>query len=261
LEFIKNKPYINLEIKDQNELIKPVKLLIDSGGSDALWLFVNDEKDITVPTNYFKDFLGKGLSGNIYGKRSRIKELIIGDFIIENPSTSYPDSSSVFTAMLNEDRNGTVGAEVLRRFRVIFDYPNQQLSIKPNKGFSDPFMYNKSGIELIHGGDVLVKESKAQFIGPENIKNQSSFTELSYAFGLTYKPSYQISYLRPESPALEAGLQVGDIILEINGKPAYNQKMQEIILTLSKQEGQKIDVLVDRGGKQIKYKFKLKGML
>ncbi|MFD1316918.1 aspartyl protease family protein [Namhaeicola litoreus] len=261
LEFIKNKPYVNLKIKDHKETVKQVKLLIDSGGSDALWLFANDEKDISVPDNYFKDFLGKGLSGNIYGKRSRIKELIIGDYIIENPSTSFPDSSSVFTAMQNEQRNGTLGAEVLRRFRVIFDYSNQQLSIRPNKGFSDPFLYNKSGMELVHGGDVLVKESKAQFIGPENIKNQSSFSEISYAFGLSFKPSYQISYLRPESPALEAGLQVGDIILEINGKPAYDQKLHEIILTLSKQEGQKINVLVDRGGRQIKYKFKLKGML
>ena len=261
LEFNKNKPYINLEIKDHNEKSQQVKLLIDSGSSDAIWLFANEEKGITIPDNFFKDFLGKGLSGSIYGKRSRIKELIIGDFIIENPATSYPDSSSVLTAMLNADRSGTLGAEVLRRFRVIFDYPNQKMSLKPNKGFSDPFLYNKSGMELIHGGDVLVKESKAQFIGPENVKNQSTFSQISYAFGLSYKPSYQISYLRPKSPALEAGLQVGDIILEINGKPAYDQKLHEIILTLSKQEGQKINVLVDRGGRQIKYKFKLKGML
>ncbi len=261
LEFNKNKPYINLEVKDHKEKKQAVKLLIDSGSSDALWLFANQEKGINIPDNFFKDFLGKGLSGSIYGKRSRIKELIMGDLVIENPTTSYPDSSSVLTAMLNEERNGTLGAEVLRRFRVIFDYPNQSMSLKPNKGFSDPFLYNKSGMELIHGGDVLVKESKAQFIGPENVKNQSSFSQISYAFNLSYKPSYQISYLRPKSPALEAGLQVGDIILEINGKPAYNQKLHEIILTLSKQEGQKINVLVDRGGRQIKYKFKLKGML
>jgi hypothetical protein len=38
LEFYNNKPYINANVKIYDKTI-PVKLLVDTGGSDALWLF------------------------------------------------------------------------------------------------------------------------------------------------------------------------------------------------------------------------------
>ena len=66
LEFYNSKPYLNAEI-DVNGVKMPVKLLIDSGGSDALWLFEDKERKIEpTENNYFEDFLGSGLSGSIY---------------------------------------------------------------------------------------------------------------------------------------------------------------------------------------------------
>ena len=58
LSFFKQKPYIDVGIKldpVSNKII-PVKLLIDSGGSDALWLFENSHPDILPPKKYFNDF-------------------------------------------------------------------------------------------------------------------------------------------------------------------------------------------------------------
>ena len=45
------------------------------------------------------------------------------------------------------DRNGSVGGEVLKRFNMVFDYPNNKLHLK-NANFKNPFQYNLAGIEL-----------------------------------------------------------------------------------------------------------------
>ncbi|MDZ7615010.1 MAG: PDZ domain-containing protein [Flavobacteriaceae bacterium] len=87
------------------------------------------------------------------------------------------------------------------------------------------------------------------------------FQKVIYSFNLVSKPTYKIDFLRPDSPALKAGLEVGDIIIEINGKPAYEKKIPEIIMLLSKKEGQKINLLVDRNGRHFRCNFVLKDLL
>lgn len=261
LDFYKNKPLINVAVENHlNEKID-VKLLIDSGGGDAIWLFEDTHSKITIPEKYFEDFLGKGLSGNIYGKRSLLKKLMIGDFILENVSVSYPDSSSIPTVHTNIERNGTLGANILSRFHVIFDYPNKKITLKKNGSkFNDPFYYNKSGIEVVYGGEMLVteKQSKRKYDPAGETK---SITQVIFSYGLAYRPSYQIALLRDNSPAKNAGLLVGDIFLKINGKTAYELKLQEIIHILSGNANKKIILLIDRGGKQLKYDFTLKDLL
>jgi len=159
-------------------------------------------------------------------------------------------------------RNGTLGAEILRRFKVVFDYEGKKITLKKSgNSIDDPFLYNKSGIELAYGGDILVKESKGNFVNSENTGAYNTFSEVVYSFNLAYKPTYRIDFLRPDSPALKAGLEVGDIIIEINGKPAYEKKIPEIILMLSKKEGQKINLLVDRNGRHFRCNFVLKDLL
>ncbi|HZJ20730.1 MAG TPA: retropepsin-like aspartic protease, partial [Pricia sp.] len=68
LSIIQKKAYIdgNLILKGE----QPVRLLVDTGSSDAIWLFENGT--INVPDKYYEDFLGKGLNGNIFGKRTKV---------------------------------------------------------------------------------------------------------------------------------------------------------------------------------------------
>ncbi len=261
LDFYNKKPFINVNVENYLGDVVKVKLLIDSGGGDALWLFEHSHPKIIVSENYFKDYLGKGLNGNIYGKRSKIDKLIIGGFIFENASVSYPDSTSIVAVHKNKDRNGTLGAGILKRFHVILDYPNRKITLKKNsRFFKEPFLYNKSGIELVYGGERLVKEKRARF--PDSGQNNNnSITQIIYSYALAYKPSYQISFIRDGSPAKIAGLLVGDIILEINRKLAYNIEMQEITQMLSQKEDKKIKLLIDRDGKHLNYQFNLKSML
>lgn len=260
LEFYSNKPFINIDVENHLGNEFKVKLLIDSGGGDVLWLFPYSHPDIIVSDNYFNDFLGRGLNGNIFGKKSRIKKIKIGSFEFENASVSYPDSTSMIKMHTNKDRNGTLGAGILKRFIVIMDYPNQMITLKKNaKLYNDPFLYNKSGIELSFGRDMLVQEKRARMI--QSADQTNSITEVFYNYGLTYKPSYQITLIRKGSPAHYAGLREGDILLEINGKPAYSLDMSEVIHLLSQKENKKIRLLIDRKGEHLRYEFNLKSLL
>jgi len=261
LDFYNSKPFINVKVENHLGKEIPVKLLIDSGGGDALWLFPHSNPDIIVSDNYFDDFLGKGLNGDIFGKKSRIKKLKIGSFEFENASVSYPDSTSMVKMHSNKDRNGTLGAGILKRFLVILDYPNRKITLKKSGQFyREPFLYNMSGMELIFGGEMLVKVKRSNIIDPDKSKN-TSITEIFYNYGLMYKPSYEVSLVRKGSPAHLAGIVEGDIVLEINGKPAYSLKMQEVIHILSTKENKKIKLLIDRNGEHLRYEFILKSLL
>ena len=46
----------------------------------------------------------------------------------------------------------------MRRYTLIFDYPNNQLLIKTTAKTADPFYYNLSGIELAYEGVRMVRE-------------------------------------------------------------------------------------------------------
>lgn len=259
LEFYKNKPYIFLEVQSESGEIIDAKLLIDLGGSDALWLFDKSSEKIKVPEKYFEDYLGKGLSGNIYGKRSKIDKISLGNYIFTSANVAYPDSSSIESAYKHKERNGTLGSEILKRFRLIFDYRNKKLVFKnPSSYFNDPFLYNMSGLELSYNGSMIVPERRNKLL---NNNEGSSTIEIVFSYVYALKPSYKVESIRKDSPAYIAGLKEGDIVLRINNSPAYDYKLEEIIHMFSTKEGKKITLLVDRDGSQLLFGFKLEKVL
>ena len=261
LDFYGGKPFIDFYVTNSGGTEHKVKLLIDSGGGDSLWLFPYSDPNIYVPEKNFDDYLGRGLSGPIFGKRAELDRMRIGSLNIYDANVSYPDSTSMVTMHSNKERNGTLGAGILKRFHVIMDYPGRKITLKKNgKYFNEPFLHNKSGIEIMYGGKMLVKEKGARIKGLEG-QTDRSITNIIYSYGLTYKPSYKISVIRKGSPAHLAGLRENDIILEINGKAAYTMSMEEVNHIFSQKANKRIRILVDRNGQHLNYEFFLKSLL
>lgn len=267
LQFDQKKPYIDVGVKLNNssEKITPVKLLIDSGGSDAMWLFQNSHPDIVEPVKFFRDFLGEGLSGTIYGKRTYIKSLVIGEFELPNPTVSYPDSSAVSYARRFVERNGSLGGSILKRFSVTFDYRNALLGLKKASSFKKPFRYNMSGIELVYNGKILVKEhdknrTSFSLTGDSDV-NEGTKIYLDYKFKYSFKPSYKIFKIREGSPAYRAGLLENDLIIKINGNYTYDMELEEIVSKFYEKEGNRITLLIERGGQNYTYRFHLENVL
>lgn len=227
IELYNLKPYIKLPITFENDSVSIVKLLIDNGSSDALWLFPNTDKNIKYPEKGKEYYLGQGLNGNIYGKQNRIKSLQIGKHFLEDVTTSFPDSTSVRFALLNDvqGRNGSIGSEIFRRFTMIIDYSNNQVLFKPNENFSDEFNFNLSGIEIT-----------TPYIG---------------------LPVYQVTQVRIDSPAYKAGVKIGDQIVAINNINSVSYTFNDIILLFRSKVGRKIKLKLNRNGETIIVTFRL----
>ncbi|MCV6628700.1 MAG: aspartyl protease family protein, partial [Flavobacteriaceae bacterium] len=151
IEIYRNKAYV-MATTSNLDRSNNVKLLIDTGSSDAIWLFADEALQLQVPQKSFEDFLGRGLSGNIFGFRGKYDYLHFGEFSLKEPVVSFPDRQ-YFLPMKNKiGRNGSVGGAVLRRFKIVFDYQSKHIILKKNTMFKKPFAYNVSGIELRHQG-------------------------------------------------------------------------------------------------------------
>ncbi len=266
LSFYNNKPYIEAIISQKNNSI-PVKLLIDTGGSDALWLFEDADSNISVPDKYFDDFLGRGLSGNVYGKRANIDKFSLKNFNLENINVAFPDSISIAYAKKIKGRNGSLSGEILKRFNIIFNYRKAKIILKKNNNFNNPFYYNKSGITLEHAGVRVIKERETPrfiFGSIDSANNNESVAHSSIILSGIYKYSltaaFTVVQLREGSPAKLAGVEIGDIILSVNGKDSHLYSLQEIIQMFYGDTGKRISLLVDRDGIRLKMQFRLENL-
>lgn len=228
LSFEQNKPFVRTSIvTDKNEDV-PVKLLVDTGASDALWLSTNSDNRISLPENHIETFLGRGLSGDLFGKKGRIGAIWVGPLVLYEPIVAFPDNELVDQLIGKNDRNGTLGAEILRRFYVTMDYPNKRLILRPNSDIKDQFNYNMSGLEVTNP--------------------------------MPGAPIFLISNIRTNSPAYYAGLQENDQIIAINNSNHKTLNLNDINLLFQSQEERRIKMTVLRNGEQVKTEFFLKKM-
>lgn len=260
IQIVNKKAYLegNVTIEDQEV---PVRLLIDSGSSDALWLFENLSKGLDIPENSYEDFLGQGLSGEVYGKRTKIDGLSLGGFRLEGIKTAFPDIRYFNSMNTMGERNGSLGGEVLKRFTMVFDYGKGTVALQKNSMFNDPFDFNLSGIDLQHNGVRYISESITDSRGMVSERG-NSYGDVQILFEnrtrLSVVPEIIVSGIRAGSPGYEAGLQEGDIILAVNGKKVHNYELQQILRLLNEKEGKKIRVLVERYNKDVLVSYVLR---
>jgi hypothetical protein len=253
------KPYIEIPVVIDKVPVN-LKLLLDTGLADGLWLFENDSVKCT--SNYFIDLLGYGLSGVVSGKRAKVKEVFLSDYIINDALVSYPESDFFKGLNIVKGRNGSLGGQFLKRFNWFFDYNNNKVYFKKNQLFDLPFEYNMSGIEIQHKGSQWVKYEVTDLDRKNNeVDKVINFYEKIVDFKYELKPIYEIYAIRENSPSYRSGLKEGDLIVKINGRKAINLKIDFFNDLFTSEEGKQITVVVDRKGKILKFKFKLEKIL
>ena len=264
LQFYRNKPYIDAKVQldTVGKKMTDVKLLIDSGGSEAIWLFENSKEEIQTPIRHFKDVLGEGISGTIYGKKSRIKQILIGNFKIKEPTVSFLDSTSTFYARQFKQRNGSIGGNILKRFKIWVDYKNKKIILKKSGSFVGGFEYNMSGLDVVYNGKILVREkestefSDAYSSGNSETTNTKTVSIVS-RYTYRFKPSYKIKHVLENSPAGLAGLHKDDVIKSINSVKVHQLTLKELLGKFQAGHNRTIRIVVEREGVEMKFKFKL----
>lgn len=260
IDIINRKPYLEANVNlNSNEI--PVKLLIDTGGSDALWLFEKSKDNIEIPSEKrFRDFLGKGLSGAVYGVRSKVESFKLASHALYDVNVAFPDSSSLTIARQLKERNGSVSGNILKRFNLFFDYKGGNLWLKKNGRFKAPFYYNNSGITLEQRGLRVVKQrsNAARKDGyGRNVEGGNISIDLVDRYSFILKPSFQIVELRASSNASKVGVKTGDIILSINGKQTSSMTLQQVNELFYDKKGKTLRIRVDRDEVEMVFRFQL----
>ncbi len=150
----------------------------------------------------------------------------LGRFTFKKPIAIFFQDKQGIVA--SPEFDGVIGNEILRRFKVMFDYSRQQMILEPNRDISDPEEYDMSGLLLIDEG--------------------------------TDSKTFKVRRTIENSPATAAGLREGDIISAIDGKTTSNLMLEQV-RQVFKQKGRSYRLTIERDGQKIQTKIKLRRLI
>jgi predicted aspartyl protease len=229
IKMIRNKPYVEVDLTLQNDSIVPVKLLLDTGASLSMLLYSGTAKGLTIPANALKGSIGRGLGGNLEGHIGRVKKMQLGSFPLTNVISRFQTLPIDVDTTQTVGRNGIIGAEIMARFNLIFDYTHQIMYLQPNNQYKNEFIYDRSGLTLVAGG-----------------RNLSEFT---------------VQGVLPNTPAARADIRVGDKLVKIG---IWNTKLLHLTQLTRKFQGKvgkEMNLTILRDGQKLKKKFKLQELI
>ena len=188
LTFRHDLPYVKASIELPGRPPIRGQFVLDTGASTALTLaddFVGKQRVLDAVPHTIRSRMG-GVGGPVENRVGRIDHLRLGAFVLERPVTVFrlPGPGRISA----EGSAGNIGGEILRRFRVTFDYPRQRLALVPNAASSEPFEADMSGLVT-------------------QVLPDSAHT-------------LQVLWTQEDSPAAEAGIAAGDVIEAVDGRAA-----------------------------------------
>lgn len=200
--------------------------LIDTGAGNSLLQKGFSEESGLMEGRRMVEISIMGAGGEESAYLSRFESFEIGGFTIENPLFAISTTGrgiGTFTGI-----SGIIGNDILRRFTVTLDYRNQRIGLEKNSLFDDRTAGDRSGITL-----------------ERDVSNR-----------------ILIHQIVPGSPADEAGLLPGDILLSIDRRDAEDfGSMEDIIDLFSAREETVVEILVERGGELLRISLTLRNYL
>ena len=169
--------------------------------------------------------LQQALSGNAPATTLiRLKDLQLGPFTLHSPIAELgPAEASAGNPRLA----GVLGLEAISRFNFVLNQRYASLYFEPNRRMREPFETDMSGLLLrASGGHKLV-----------------------------------VAAVTPGSPAAEAHVQAGDVLVRMEEMPLAAANLGTVIAALRSESGAMVHLELERNGKALRTTLRLKRML
>ena len=220
-------PYVEATISLPGHPPLSGRFLIDTGADSAVLLYspfvdkhgLLDSSPKAVPET-------AGTKGDSMEAVCRAESLRLAHLALRQPLVTLSRSRK---GRLADPRHaGLIGAEILRRFQIAFDYSRRRMTLRPNSHFPEAFDYDASGLTL-------------QAQGPD----------LS---------TFEIQRVLPDSPGAQAGLRTGDALLALDGRPVQELTLQGV-RRLLRETGKEYVLSVFRQGQILQVHLKCRRLL
>jgi hypothetical protein len=216
---------LTMKISEKEEFACSLMLDSGAGGVGLNTPFVAKHsllQKIQPTVQGFEGGLGKMASCRL----GRISSIIFGGVTLKKPIISLSQTQEGRNA--TPDYDGSFGLDILKRFRVFFDYRGKCLYLQPQASVSLPFHTDMSGVFFVSN------EEKLKALVVEKV--------------------------RTDSPASKAGILPGDILLEINGISAHTLQLKDLP-KFFEDEGKSVQIKVLRDSKTLSFVIILEEMI
>lgn len=174
----------------------PGRFTIDTGSRASLDLlrpFAEKHGFATKIGKTVEALSGWGVGGPVRSRVGRGHELKLGDAVVGEPITMITlNEKGGFT---DPYIAGNVGAGVLARFNLTFDYGKKTIVFEPNSRYAARDVYDRAGLWMNASDD------------------RASFAVVDVTAG---------------GPAAKAGVEKGDVIVAIDGKPVAELRLPDV---------------------------------
>jgi len=199
------------------------KFYFDTGAGLCMLLNENLVQDSSLLRSKRKLYPteAEGLGGKKSMSLTVVKEVRVGPYKFRNvPVYVFNDEFNITQYPV---LGGLLGNDLMRRFNIIVNYPEQQIYIKPNKRYTDSFDYSYSGLGMyLVDGSITVTD------------------------------------IMKKSPAEDAGFIPGDIVLGVDNDLSGNIQSYKTHL---QNAGARIKVLISRKGELMVLTIKVRSVL
>lgn len=189
IQLVHGHPTLEAEVSPLGVETTKGRFVLDIGSGLALALyspFVKEHQILNSGLKTITSLGGAGAGGETTGRFGRVVQLKIGPYILKNLITLFSEDKA--GAFASPALAGNIGARIAKRFRLFLDYDRGRIIFEPNTSFQHDFDYAFSGLSIVAQGD-------------------------------DYR-TFVVRAVLNDSPATEAGLQKGDVIVSVNGKSA-----------------------------------------
>ncbi len=199
-----SEPFVDLTLVRLDGASVTGRFKIDTGSMDVAGLNRNftDENALVAANQARVPIPGLAVGGETKGYLVRFAAMRFGPFDLPSPVIGVTTDSAGFEDRANA---GTIGGDLLRRFRVTLDYAHGRMLLAPATEIGAPFEVESSGLWVV--------------------------TE-----GMDYR-RFRVRLVLPGSAAEDAGVRAGDEITALDGVPAENLRLAQIWRALRGPDG------------------------